>query len=229
MRKALRTVIWLGGLVVLTAALGATPAVAADKAPAKKKAPPCWKLLVQDWYQNGRVDNVYPIPCYREAINHLPTDVQTYSSAREDINRALQAAIAARKSGTTTRTTGTTRTTTGRASATPPPGGKSGGGGTSAGGTSGGGGKSAGGGSSSSSSSSTSTGAGGPFATAIKDIGPKSADSVPIPLLVLGGIALLLLAAGGAGFLARRAQARRVQGSGGNGRISPSPDGNANS
>jgi hypothetical protein len=32
---------------------------------------------------------------------------------------------------------------------------------------------------------------------------------VPIPLLILGGLALLLLAAGGAGYLSRRAQARR--------------------
>ena len=34
-------------------------------------------------------------------------------------------------------------------------------------------------------------------------------SSVPIPLLILGGLALLLLAAGGAGYLSRRAQARR--------------------
>ena len=34
-------------------------------------------------------------------------------------------------------------------------------------------------------------------------------SSVPIPLLILGGLALLLLAAGAAGYLSRRAQARR--------------------
>jgi hypothetical protein len=33
-------------------------------------------------------------------------------------------------------------------------------------------------------------------------------SSVPVPLLVLGGLALLLLAAGGAGYLSRRAQSR---------------------
>jgi hypothetical protein len=38
--------------------------------------------------------------------------------------------------------------------------------------------------------------------------GSKSADSVPIPLLVLGGLALLLIAAGGAGVVAKRLQAR---------------------
>jgi hypothetical protein len=39
-------------------------------------------------------------------------------------------------------------------------------------------------------------------------------SSLPIPLLVLGGVALLLLAAGGAGYLSRRAQARRPGGPG---------------
>jgi len=38
--------------------------------------------------------------------------------------------------------------------------------------------------------------------------GSKSADSVPIPLLVLGGLALLLIAAGAAGVVAKRLQSR---------------------
>lgn len=44
----------------------------------------------------------------------------------------------------------------------------------------------------------------------IDKIGPSNADSVPLPLLVLAGIAFLLLAAAGASFAARRIQARRV-------------------
>ena len=46
---------------------------------------------------------------------------------------------------------------------------------------------------------------------AIDSIGPSNASSIPLPLLVLGGVALLLLAAGAASFLARRIQSRRVQ------------------
>jgi hypothetical protein len=42
-------------------------------------------------------------------------------------------------------------------------------------------------------------------------LGPSTADSIPIPLLVLGGLALLLLAAAGASVLARRIQARRAE------------------
>ena len=37
-----------------------------------------------------------------------------------------------------------------------------------------------------------------------------SSDSIPLPLLVLGGLALLLIAAGSLGYLVRRLQARRV-------------------
>ena len=44
----------------------------------------------------------------------------------------------------------------------------------------------------------------------IDKVGPKNAGSVPLPLLVLAGIALLLLAAAAGSFVARRIQARRV-------------------
>jgi hypothetical protein len=40
--------------------------------------------------------------------------------------------------------------------------------------------------------------------------GTNDASSIPIPLLVLAGLALLLMAAGGAGFAHRKLQARRV-------------------
>ena len=41
-------------------------------------------------------------------------------------------------------------------------------------------------------------------------LGPNTADSVPVPLLVLGGLALALMAAAGISFFARRMQARRA-------------------
>ena len=44
---------------------------------------------------------------------------------------------------------------------------------------------------------------------AIDAIGPGSADAVPVPLMVLGGLSVLLLSLGAAGFAARRVQARR--------------------
>ena len=41
-------------------------------------------------------------------------------------------------------------------------------------------------------------------------LGPNTADSVPVPLLVLGGLAIALMAAAGISFFARRMQARRA-------------------
>jgi hypothetical protein len=55
----------------------------------------------------------------------------------------------------------------------------------------------------------TGTGGSGDETSAAGDVDTSGPSSVPIPLLILGGLALLLLAAGGAGYLNRRAQARR--------------------
>jgi hypothetical protein len=43
-----------------------------------------------------------------------------------------------------------------------------------------------------------------------KAVGPETADSIPVPLLVLGGLALALMAAAGVSFFARRLQARKA-------------------
>ena len=58
----------------------------------------------------------------------------------------------------------------------------------------------------------TGTGAtgGGVFHWLAKKLGPSTADSIPIPLLVLGGLAFTLMAAAGVSYAARRVQARRA-------------------
>ena len=48
------------------------------------------------------------------------------------------------------------------------------------------------------------------FKEAFNKIGPRNADSVPLPLLILGGLSLLLIAAGAAGLISRRLRTRRV-------------------
>ena len=53
---------------------------------------PCASRLLADW-RDGRIDQTYPVSCYREALAHLPEDVQVYSTARSDITRALQARV----------------------------------------------------------------------------------------------------------------------------------------
>jgi hypothetical protein len=54
------------------------------------------------------------------------------------------------------------------------------------------------------------TGDGGVFHWLAQKLGPSTADSIPIPLLILGGLAFTLIAAAGVSLLARRLQARRA-------------------
>ena len=53
-------------------------------------------------------------------------------------------------------------------------------------------------------------GSGGVFHWVAHTLGPNTANSVPVPLLILGGLAIALMAAAGISFLARRMQARRA-------------------
>jgi hypothetical protein len=172
-----------------TAAFAAGTAGAAGTVARSKAA--CWKVLINDWY-DGRIDGVYEIHCYREALQHLPADVEQYSSAIDDIKQALQKRLTQGHSSNGNSSNGG-----GSGGGT---GGGSSGGGASGGGSSGGG--STGGGDGSAS---------GPIPDAINNLGPNKADSLPVPLIVLGGVAVALMAAGGAGFLARRTRTRRAQ------------------
>jgi hypothetical protein len=185
----LRNIVRILLLAVLVAA-----SVGVGSAAAKGK-PPCWKTLINDWY-DGRIDGTYPIHCYREALQHLPTDVETYSSAREDIKQALQQRITQGANGGGTTTTGGSG-----GGGAGPSGGSSGG--TGGSGQNGGGGSGGGNGGQSAS--------GGPVGDVFNATKPKSADSVPVPLIVLGAVAFVLMALGAAGFLSRRMRTRRMQ------------------
>ncbi len=144
---------------------------------------PCWQTLIDDWY-DGRIDSVYPVSCYRAALVHMPEDIAQYSTLGDDINRALQAAIAAQGSDGGSGANGETSSDStfhgGPTVAAE---------GTSAAGRDPG---------------------GGPVGSALDSIGPSSPDSVPVPLIVLGGLSILLLTLGAAGFIGRRVQARRA-------------------
>jgi hypothetical protein len=170
-------------LVVVASAFAALSAPAPAAA-----AEPCWKTLIKDWY-DGRIDKTYPLKCYRDALDELPPDVEAYSSARDDIRRALLAAVRAGR-----------KTVPPQPAAQPPPASENpddeeddvvaappGG-----------------------SSDGREDDDGGPFSPVADVFAPSDADSVPVPLLVLAGVALLLLAAGATTFVTRRIQARRV-------------------
>jgi hypothetical protein len=147
----------------------------------------CWLAVVSDWLDNNRVDGVYAIPCYTQAIQHLNAypDVKNYSSATDDIQRALLAALHQDRGDPGGDSTGGS---TGGSPGTPSGGGTSSGPPSSASGDP---------------TSSSSNGVLGSFS-------PSDAQSIPLPLLVLGGLALLLLAAAGVTLVTRRVQARRM-------------------
>ncbi len=52
----------------------------------------CATRLLDDW-RDGRIDQTYPVSCYRQALARLPEDVEVYSTAQTDITRALQARL----------------------------------------------------------------------------------------------------------------------------------------
>jgi hypothetical protein len=186
-------------LLILLVLLATTAAVAIGPEPAAAAPKPCWKRLINDWF-DGRIDNVYPVKCYREAIKHLPEDVESYSDAREDIQRALLSAI--RQSGGTL----------GPNDPVPPQTQSRNGNGDQTETTTGAGGGGSGGGGSGEGEATPPPPSGGSGDDGVLGaVKPANADSVPIPLLVLAGLALVLLAAASAGFAARRIQARRVR------------------
>ena len=71
------------GLLALTVLGFASPA---------RATPACGAKVLADWYDNGRVDRVYDLRCYEQAIDAIPSEIRDYSDAEEVITRALQAA-----------------------------------------------------------------------------------------------------------------------------------------
>lgn len=174
-RRLLTVTLVLAALVV---GVGTSPDTAAAA------AKPCWKRLINDWY-DGRIDETYPARCYRDALRNLPEDVDAYSTARDDIERALLSA-ARRKGGPLdpddpippgpgNQNAPNAQGNDDEEEAAPPlPG-----------------------------------GGGGDNGGILEAFRPSSADEIPVPLLVLGGLAVVLLGAAAASFVARKIQARR--------------------
>ncbi len=73
--------------------------VLAAAAPASARQLPCWRSVLNDW-SDGEIDHAHPLGCYRTALERLPSDIRTYTTAEDDIQRALLDAIRARRSPT---------------------------------------------------------------------------------------------------------------------------------
>ena len=129
----------------------------------------CGEAVLDDWFNNGRVDVAYELPCYGEAIDAIPSDIRDYSDAEEVISRALRAATRGRlaEGGVDPTPSVVLRHESSRASVTD--------------------------------SRESDVVRAATAATAT-----SGASSIPIPLVVLGGFSLALLAAGGFSRLSSR-------------------------
>ena len=174
--RLLRTLVAVLALAVsgFAALATASPADAATE---------CGKKVLADWFDNGRIDRLYPLNCYEEAIDAIPDDLRDYADAEDVITRALQAALNGNLAP-------------GGADPTPndndptSPGSNGGNNGSGSGNGEPGG-----------------DGDSGSNPQAAPDVDTSGPSSVPIPLLVLGGMSIALLAAGGLGYPSRRRNA----------------------
>ena len=151
-------------------------------------AVPCRDRIYNDWYADGKIDTTYPIACYKDALKHVPADARVYSSLVGDIKSAMQGALE-RLEGKTdipkqighgiVGGAAGVSHTVNQTSTTTSPGHEP-------------------------------TGDGGATTVASPPVADTSSGSgVPIPLIVLGGLALVLAAAGAAGAGLRHRRGRK--------------------
>jgi hypothetical protein len=159
----------------LLVAVAALSGLIALPAPGRAASESCAGQVVSDWYDDQRLDETYPLHCYRDAIRLLPVDVRDYSHAEDDILRALQYA---RQGKADPGVTGGAETNDNQPDASTL-GNEGGSGPSDPDGTDGGG-------------------------EATEHVNTSGPSSIPIPLIVLGCFAGVLLAAGAIGYLTRR-------------------------
>ena len=179
-------------LAVVLAAFAATAGAASAKS--------CGEQVIDDWYgsKTGQLSKTYPLHCYRDALNMLKdrSDLSIYSSARLDITRAMELAIIASRNGGGGKGSGPAGPSP---SLTDPnllpsflggPDAKNGGRPPA----------------SATPAPPTTKPSTPPIAGPFHSSSPSS---VPLPAIILGAIAVLLLALGAAAYIARRRQTRR--------------------
>ena len=57
---------------------------------------PCAQQVLRDWSDDGMIGGSHDASCYRGALRALPEDVRLYSSATDDIRRALAHRVSTR-------------------------------------------------------------------------------------------------------------------------------------
>jgi hypothetical protein len=52
----------------------------------------CGAAVLKDW-SDGKLNHAYPVRCYQDALDRMPEDMRSYTSAPDDIQRALLARL----------------------------------------------------------------------------------------------------------------------------------------
>jgi len=146
-------------------------------------AEPCRNAIFNDWYADGKVASTYSHQCYVDALKHIPPDAAVYSNLSDDIKSAMRAAARRAAGKSVPKEVGH-----GFASLTASSGGVAGAHATNP-------------------RRSDSHDRGTPQAVA--PVASDSSSSIPVPILILGAVALLLAAAGAVGGGLRYARSRR--------------------
>lgn len=126
---------------------------------AANAATACANQVIEDWRDNSRIDRIYDLPCYQEAIDAFPAELRDYTNFEEVAGRALQSA--ARASGTDVAVEPEQPKTVRPPGTTPA-------------------------------------------------VDAASTTEIPVPVLVLAGMFVVLLGAGGLSHIARRSRERRA-------------------
>jgi hypothetical protein len=177
--------------VLCLAALALAGPVGAAAHAATPSTTACRNKIINEWEGTGRIKTTYPVACYTAALAYVKkqADLSTYSSIAQDIRAALLARKA-RAAGKTAPTfvgkpvKHTTTTTSGTGTDTGPGGPGSSGGGPGSGGP----------------------GGSGTTLSGTNDTGGSS--GTPLPVIILGGVAIVLVAAGAIGTGVRHARRR---------------------
>jgi hypothetical protein len=91
-------------LIVAAACAAILPSVGAAAT-----SPRCGAAVLKDW-SDGKLDRTYPVRCYQDALDRMPEDMRSYTSAPDDIQRALLARLRqGRTNGSGDRQTGARR------------------------------------------------------------------------------------------------------------------------
>ncbi|MHB8650685.1 MAG: hypothetical protein ACYDBR_11015 [Gaiellaceae bacterium] len=160
----------------------AAPRAAAAPAATSRATNTCWLQVVNDWLDhNSQIQGTYPVPCYTQAIQHL-NEYPDVQNYSNATDDIHRALLAVLR-----QDRGGGPSSGSAVPLSPGPGSQSPGVGPTT----------------------TTTGT-GLIRRLTDQIGPGNAQSIPLPLLVLGGLALLLLLAAFGTWLARRVQGRRV-------------------